>query len=59
MRLTSLHPGVSVEKVVESTGFELTLPDRVPETRAPTAEELRIIRDVLDPQGARDREVPS
>ena len=48
MRLASLHPGVSVEEVVESTGFELAIPDAVPETRPPSTEELRLIRDVLD-----------
>jgi acyl CoA:acetate/3-ketoacid CoA transferase beta subunit len=58
MRLASLHPGVSVEEVVEQTGFELTIPDDVPTTRTPDAEELRLIREVLDPGGARDREVP-
>jgi acyl CoA:acetate/3-ketoacid CoA transferase beta subunit len=58
MRLRSVHPGVTVTDVVEATGFELTVPADVPETRSPTAEELRVIRDVLDPRGLRDREVP-
>ncbi|MGW0942130.1 CoA-transferase subunit beta [Streptomyces sp. NPDC002623] len=57
MRLASLHPGVTLEEVREATGFELTVPDDVPPTRAPTAEELRLIREVLDPAGARSREV--
>ncbi|MDL4770647.1 CoA-transferase subunit beta [Actinomadura xylanilytica] len=59
MRLRSVHPGVTVQQVVESTGFELAVPDEVPESRLPTAEELRIMRDVLDPKGLREREVPS
>jgi acyl CoA:acetate/3-ketoacid CoA transferase beta subunit len=59
MRLASLHPGVSVEEVVEQTGFELVIPDDVPETRAPTEQELRIVREELDPRGARTREVPN
>jgi acyl CoA:acetate/3-ketoacid CoA transferase beta subunit len=58
MRLASLHPGVSVDDVVEQTGFELAIPDDTPTTRTPDAEELRLIREVLDPGGARDREVP-
>lgn len=58
MRLASLHPGVTVERVREATGFELTVPDEVPYTREPTAEELELIREVIDPKGARDREVP-
>ena len=57
MRLVSVHPGVTVEQVVAATGFALDVPDRVPSTREPTAEELRLIREVLDPRGARDREV--
>ncbi|GAA4105644.1 MULTISPECIES: CoA-transferase subunit beta [Actinomadura] len=59
MRLRSTHPGVTVEDVVARTGFELVVPDEVPETRAPTAEELRIMREVLDPHGLREREVPA
>ncbi|MEV0368955.1 CoA-transferase [Streptomyces sp. NPDC050636] len=57
MRLRSLHPGVTVEQVREATGFELTVPPEVPYTREPTAAELRLIREVIDPRGLRDREV--
>ncbi|MFD5907365.1 CoA-transferase subunit beta [Streptomyces massasporeus] len=57
MRLASLHPGVTVEQVREATGFELTVPEEVPATREPTGEELRLIREVVDPAGARAREV--
>ncbi|MFI0357346.1 CoA-transferase subunit beta [Actinomadura sp. 9N407] len=59
MRLRSVHPGVSVDDVVAATGFELVIPDEVPESRLPTAEELRIMREVLDPRGLREREVPA
>ncbi|MFF4284434.1 CoA-transferase subunit beta [Streptomyces sp. NPDC001633] len=59
MRLRSLHPGVTVEQVAEATGFALTVPDEVPYTREPTAEELRLIREVVDPKGLREREVPA
>jgi len=57
MRLASVHPGVSVEEVVANTGFELAVPDRVPETRAPTDEELRVLREVIDPEGVGAGEV--
>ncbi|MEU0190304.1 CoA-transferase [Streptomyces afghaniensis] len=57
LRLASLHPGVTVEQVREATGFELTVPDEVLPTREPTAEELRLIREVVDPAGTRTREV--
>lgn len=56
MRLKSIHPGVTVEQVQEATGFELVVPDVVPTTPAPTAEQVRLIRDVIDPDGMRKRE---
>jgi hypothetical protein len=57
MRLASVHPGVSVEQVRAATGFALVIGDEVPCTREPTAEELRLIREVIDPAGLREREV--
>ena len=57
MRLRSIHPGVSVDDVVKSTGFPLTVPATVPATRPPTDEELRLIREVLDPRGEARREL--
>jgi len=57
MRLASVHPGVAVHDVVAATGFELVVPDHVPETRLPTPEELHLLREVLDPRTVRDREV--
>lgn len=57
MRLASLHPGVTLERVREATGFALTVPGDVPYTREPTEDELRLIREVIDPEGLRDREV--
>jgi acyl CoA:acetate/3-ketoacid CoA transferase beta subunit len=59
MRLHSVHPGVTVDEVVEATAFELVIPDDVPETRTPTPDELELIREVIDPNNLRDREVPS
>jgi hypothetical protein len=58
MRLLSIHPGVTLDEVVAATGFELVIPDDVPTTRAPTAAELSLIREVIDPKGVRLREVP-
>lgn len=57
MRLASRHPGVTVEQVQEATGFDLRIPDEVPYTREPTPEELKFIREVIDPKGTRNREV--
>lgn len=59
MRLRSLHPGVAKDEVVASTGFELVIPEDVPETRWPTAEELRLLRERIDPLGLGARELRS
>jgi len=59
MRLASFHPGVRVDEIVAATGFSLTVPDDVAETRLPTPEELDLLRQVLDPGSLRDREVRS
>lgn len=59
LRLVSVHPGVTVEDVTEASGCPLHVEGDVPETRQPTMSELVLIREVLDPKGLRDREVPS
>jgi glutaconate CoA-transferase subunit B len=51
MRLESVHPGVTVEKVKENTGFELLVPADVPQTPAPTPEQVELIRTGIDPDG--------
>ncbi|QCQ93667.1 cholesterol ring-cleaving hydrolase subunit IpdB [Rhodococcus sp. SGAir0479] len=56
-RALSLHPGVTADDVASNTSFEVEGLDSVGVTREPTAEELRIIREVLDPKSLRDREV--
>ena len=56
MRLRSVHPGVTVDEIVEATGFELNVPADVPESRPPTDEELKVIES-LDPDGLRFNEV--
>lgn len=48
MRLASLHPGVTLQQVVEATGFDLAHDDDVAETPLPTTEQLRIIRDLVN-----------
>jgi acyl CoA:acetate/3-ketoacid CoA transferase beta subunit len=58
VRLVSVHPGVTAAEVQEQTGFDLGDLGDVPETRAPTAEELVLISEVLDPKGYRFKEVP-
>jgi acyl CoA:acetate/3-ketoacid CoA transferase beta subunit len=59
MRLLSVHPGVTVDEVVANTGFELRIDGEVPETRTPDDAELELIREMIDPTGARVKEVPT
>ncbi len=49
MTIESLHPGVDVDKVQSETGFELLVSPDVGRTEPPTAEELRILREEVDP----------
>ena len=53
MRVKSLHPGVQLEEVQANTGFNLVLPDQIPETEAPTQEQVDLIRIKIDPHGQR------
>lgn len=52
VRLTSLHPGVSLEEVRDNTGFELEVIDNIGETPIPTHDQLNTIRE-LDPNNLR------
>ena len=45
-----MNPGVTIEQVVENTGFELIIPEEVPTLDPPTDEELRILREEIDPE---------
>lgn len=49
MRLAATHPGVTVQEVIENTGFELIIPENVPVNDPPSAEELRLLREEIDP----------
>ena len=51
MRLIATHPGITIEDVIKATGFELVIADNVRTTTPPTAEELRILHEVIDPEG--------
>jgi hypothetical protein len=55
-RLRSVHPGVAVRDVQEATGFELAVPARVPESEPPSQQELRVLREEVDPLGVRHLE---
>jgi glutaconate CoA-transferase subunit B len=49
MRLAATHPGVTVQDVIDNTGFELIIPDPVGVNEPPSAEELRLLRQEIDP----------
>jgi glutaconate CoA-transferase subunit B len=51
IELRSVHPGHRVEEVLANTGFKPAVPAEVPITPAPTQEEVRLIREVIDPDG--------
>jgi glutaconate CoA-transferase, subunit B len=52
MTLRTLHPGVGIEDVRAGMGWEPKVAEDLGETPAPTQEELRLIREELDPGGA-------
>ncbi|GAB4468827.1 MAG: hypothetical protein Kow00124_03450 [Anaerolineae bacterium] len=56
MRLTSHHPGVTIDQVRRKTGFDLEIAPDVHETPPPTAEEVYLLRTVIDPLGVRKLE---
>jgi acyl CoA:acetate/3-ketoacid CoA transferase beta subunit len=58
MRAVSLHPGVTRDEVAAATTFEVDM-SAAETTREPTGQELRLLREVLDPKSLRDREVPA
>lgn len=49
MTIESLHPGVDVDRVQSETGFELLVSEELGCTELPSAEELRLLRDEVDP----------
>ncbi len=51
-RLVSLHPGVTVAQVQEATGFALHIPENVPTTADPSAEQLALLQR-FDPHNLR------
>lgn len=51
MQLIALHPDVTVEEVRTQIGWEIRLADPIAQTPPPTIEELRCIREDLDPKG--------
>jgi glutaconate CoA-transferase subunit B len=48
MMLLATQPGVTVEQVIENTGFELLLAERIEQNPPPSEEELHILREEVD-----------
>jgi glutaconate CoA-transferase subunit B len=55
MILASVHPGASVEQVRAMVGWDLGVAESLKTTEPPSDEELRLIREDLDPQGMYSR----
>lgn len=52
-RLVSIHPGTTVDEIGRRTGGKFLLADPLQETAPPSSEELRLIRNEIDPFGIR------
>jgi glutaconate CoA-transferase subunit B len=51
MKLVSLHPGVDIDQVREEVSWEIKIASDLKETEPPREDELRILREELDPEG--------
>jgi glutaconate CoA-transferase subunit B len=51
MRLLSIHPGTTLEDVLATMSFQPIVPDDLPTTEPPTVEQVRLIREEIDPEG--------
>ena len=54
MRVNCLYTGVTIDEVIENTGFDLIVPDQVPEADPPSEEEIFLMRKVVDPMEVRN-----
>jgi len=52
MRLDSIHPGATLDKIRDTMGWVPKIADPLPVTPVPTPDEMRLIREELDPEGA-------
>jgi glutaconate CoA-transferase subunit B len=50
MKLVSIHPGNKLEDVLATMGFRPIIPQQIPFTEPPAPEQLRLIREVIDPE---------
>lgn len=59
MKLGSIHPGINLKTLKNSTGFELITPNELKETLPPTIKEIQLLREKVDPLNIRKLEVLS
>ena len=57
MKVGTIHPGITLEEIRKSTGFELLIHESLRKTIPPTEEEINILRNKVDPLGIRKLEV--
>ena len=57
MRLTSVHPHTTLEHVQKKTGFDLEIAPNIEPTQVPSAEEIQLLREEIDPLGVRKLEL--
>jgi glutaconate CoA-transferase, subunit A len=55
-RLVSIHPSISLDTVRTRTGGDFLIPDPLPQTEPPSEDDLRLIREEVDPFGIRQLE---
>lgn len=51
MRIKSVNPSHSVEEIIDNTGFELDIPQKIEPTNPPSEAELKILREKVDLEG--------
>jgi glutaconate CoA-transferase subunit B len=51
LKLLSLHPGASLDEVRENSSFDIIIPDQIERSPEPTPEDLRLLRQEIDPAG--------
>jgi len=59
MRISTVHPGIDIKTVKDSTGFDLIIPENLKETKPPIMKELELLRNKVDPLNIRKLEILS
>lgn len=57
LRVTSVHPGATLAQIRAKTGFALQVAPDCAETPPPTSDEVRLLRETIDPLGVRRLEL--